>query len=89
MKKFVTCQCCGKIYSTKRLGTDMCTICPNCSWEQDPFIKSIYDNSFANASISILQARYNIIRSKNIWNLKLKFYQHKAKLYTDLIAKVV
>ena len=82
MDKYVTCQCCGKEYRTHSFGTDMYTVCPNCSWEQDPFIEDNKSLSYANG-MCVTEARQNIINHGNIFGYKLKFYQHKFKLYLD------
>lgn len=80
MKHYVTCQCCGKKYSTRRFGTTLCTICPNCDWEQDDVTVS-NEESFANNGLTIVTARNNIIATGNIYGEKRKWYQRKAKPY--------
>lgn len=77
----ITCQCCGKKYSTRLFGTDLYTICPNCNWEQDEDLKSETEPSPANFYISILEARQNIKNLGSISGIPRKFYQRKIKLY--------
>lgn len=81
MEKFVYCQCCGKKYKTRPFGTDMYTICPNCNWEQDPFVNRGFEASAANMNMSINKARLNIECYGNIYGEKRKWYQRKVKLY--------
>jgi anaerobic ribonucleoside-triphosphate reductase len=80
MNKYVVCQCCGKKYRTRSFKTDMYTICPNCDWEQDPFVENEKTLSYANG-MSISEARQNIIVYKNIFPFRPKFFQRKTKLY--------
>lgn len=81
MRKYTVCACCGKKYKNKPFGTDMSTICPNCNWEDDPYIKTTAESSYANHDLCIDDARRAIESCGNIWGFKLKWYQRKAKLY--------
>ena len=84
MKKYIMCQCCGKIYKTKPYSTDLYTICPNCDWEDD-IITNNKEESPANYNLSILEARENIKKFGNIYGnfVKNPWYKlkRKVKLY--------
>lgn len=82
MDKYVICQCCGKKYRTHSFGTDMYTICPNCNWEQDPFIEDDKSLSYANG-MSITEARNSIKTFGNIYMIPKKWYHRKSKLYIE------
>lgn len=84
MRKYIRCQCCGKIYKTKPYGTDLYTICPNCDWEDD-IIKDYKEKSPANNDLNIIKARENIRTFGNIYGDfdKKPWYKikRKVKLY--------
>lgn len=81
MKTKIKCQCCGKIYSVHRFGTVDYTVCPNCHWEDDPFLENIFDESCANDDLTLHEARRNIMFSGDLYGRKPKWYQHKIKIY--------